>query len=74
VSSSTGAMPGRDGSTPASWERRHESAIGARTEGESPAWMNLSQAARSSRARSGGAVLASIASQGFSTLVDPLVG
>ena len=64
-SATDGAEPLGPGSTPAANERRHESAIGPRTDSGRPPPRKRSQARRTSRARSAGEVVASIASQGL---------
>ena len=64
-SATDGAEPFALGSTPAADDRRHESAIGSRTDSGRPPPRNRSQAWRTSRARRAGEVVASMASQGF---------
>ena len=64
-SATDGAAPWGLGSTPASNERFHESAIGRRTDSTRPPPTNRSQARRTSLARRAGDVVASIANQGL---------
>ncbi len=74
-SARTGARCSPEGSTPASCERRHESAIGARIAPSFPSPTNRSHSPFSSRARLRGDVAASIASHGLAgTALSSLVG